>query len=94
MYVDIHFSSSANERLDSDQNERVTAFLGAQTTVVEIYGGTDLTLDSDDLKGADNGWVIETESMSRAVVLAHHVHLMVGHEVGVTEGYQGQEQPS
>lgn len=81
MLVDISFQSTVGERFDSDQNERVTAYLESQTTVVEVYGGVSLAEDPNDPTAADNGWVVETEGLATAAVLTHHVNQMVGHEV-------------
>jgi hypothetical protein len=65
MTYEIFFKSSATERYDTDQNDRVRTYLEtAGFHDFGEFGGTALGLPVDDPTASDNGFVVETDEVT------------------------------
>ena len=78
MTYELFFKSSATERYDTDQNDRVRMYLeNAGHPAVGEFGGTSLALGEDDPTASDNGFEIEADEVT-ARRLGNEIAVLLG----------------
>lgn len=78
----LEYKTTPDVRYDTDLNQRVEEWLAKQpgVTVLETYGGTDMTTQV-----SDNGFTIEADSVATAFRLAEEIERLVGSKVSVVD---------
>lgn len=86
MHYELTFKSSADERYETDQNDRVRLHIEqAGVEVVGEFGGSYLQVARTDPDGSDNGFLVDCDEVT-AKRLGHEIgDLLNGRDVNVRE---------
>jgi hypothetical protein len=81
----IYFQQTANERYDTDMNQRVRSLIeGAGIPIVEEFGGTALNVPADQL-GSECGFVVRSQLATVTTITASITEVLNGRPVEFTE---------